>query len=118
MSIAQVEAISAVLAPWRQPRTDHDPGRIPLGLAPAVALGGNCLAGIALLRAGRPARTGRHRPDGFQPDRHDLATAGEKALTAIRAALAETRSKVRKLAAGSALSPADAVRGWVQSSSR
>jgi hypothetical protein len=33
-------AISAVLAPWPKPRAVHDPGKILLDLAVAVALGG------------------------------------------------------------------------------
>ncbi|MYR59343.1 IS1380 family transposase, partial [Streptomyces sp. SID625] len=37
------QAISAALAPWRKPRAVHDPGRILLDVALAVALGGDCL---------------------------------------------------------------------------
>lgn len=38
------QAISAALAPWRRPRAVHDPGKILLDVALAVALGGDCLA--------------------------------------------------------------------------
>jgi hypothetical protein len=38
------------LAPWRAPRAVHDPGKIIADLAAAVALGGDCLADIAVLR--------------------------------------------------------------------
>src|SRR3954454_21363551 len=44
-------AMSAALAPWRRPRTVHDPGKILLDLALAAALGGDCLADIGMLRA-------------------------------------------------------------------
>ncbi|MFD5065145.1 transposase, partial [Streptomyces sp. NPDC058394] len=44
-------AISAALAPSRRPRAVHDPGKILLDVALAVALGGDCLADVAMLRA-------------------------------------------------------------------
>ena len=44
-------AISAALARWRKPRAVHDPGKVLLDLAPAVALGGDCLSDVAVLRA-------------------------------------------------------------------
>ncbi len=45
------QAISAALAPWRKPRAVHDAGKILVDLAPAVALGGDCLTDIALPRS-------------------------------------------------------------------
>ena len=42
--------LSAALEPWRGPRAVHDPGKIIADLAAAVALGGDCLADIAVLR--------------------------------------------------------------------
>ena len=42
--------LSASLARWRAPRAVHDPGKIIADLAAAVALGGDCLADIAMLR--------------------------------------------------------------------
>jgi Transposase DDE domain group 1 len=39
------------LAPWRLPLAIHDPGKIVLDLALAVALGGDCAADIAAVRA-------------------------------------------------------------------
>ena len=44
-------ALSTALAPWRKPRAVHDPGKIILDLALALALGGDCLADVAMLRA-------------------------------------------------------------------
>jgi hypothetical protein len=42
--------LSQGLERWRAPRAVHDPGKIIADLAAAVALGGDCLAGIAILR--------------------------------------------------------------------
>jgi hypothetical protein len=44
-------ALSAALAPWRRPLAVHNPAKIVLDLAVTLALGGDCLADIALLRA-------------------------------------------------------------------
>ncbi len=55
------QALSAALAPWRKPRAIHDPGKILLDLALAVALGWDCLADIAMLRA-ESASSARWRP--------------------------------------------------------
>lgn len=44
-------AISAALMPWRKPRVVHDPGKVLLDVALAVALGGDCLADAGMLRA-------------------------------------------------------------------
>ncbi|MFD8555314.1 transposase, partial [Streptomyces fradiae] len=45
------QVISAALTPWRKPRAVHDPGKVLLDVALAVALGGDCLADVAVLRA-------------------------------------------------------------------
>ena len=42
--------LSAALQPWRAPRAVHDPGKIVADLAAVLALGGDCLADIAVLR--------------------------------------------------------------------
>lgn len=44
-------ALSQALAPWRRPRAVHDSGKIVLDVVLAVALGGDCLANAAVLRA-------------------------------------------------------------------
>ncbi|MEU8741382.1 IS1380 family transposase [Streptomyces halstedii] len=91
-------AISASLAPWRKARAVHDPGKILLDVALAVALGGDCLADVAMLRA---------EPSVFGPVASDptvsrlidtLATSRKKALRAIRAARAQARECVWRLA--------------------
>ena len=43
--------LSAALARWRRPLAVHDPGKVITDLAVTLALGGDCLADIALLRA-------------------------------------------------------------------
>jgi hypothetical protein len=43
-------ALSAALAPWRKPLAVHDPAKVMLDLAVTLALGGDCLADVALLR--------------------------------------------------------------------
>jgi hypothetical protein len=42
--------LSSALGRWRRPAAVHDPGKVLLDLALAVALGGDCLADIAVLR--------------------------------------------------------------------
>jgi GMC oxidoreductase/Transposase DDE domain group 1 len=51
------------LARWRAERAIHDPGKIVSDLAVAVALGGDCLADIAVLRA----EPGLHGPVASDP---------------------------------------------------
>jgi Transposase DDE domain group 1 len=43
--------LSAALARWRKPLAIHDPGKIITDLALSLALGGDCLADLAVLRA-------------------------------------------------------------------
>jgi Transposase DDE domain group 1 len=43
--------LSRQLAPWRAPRSVHDPGKMILDLAISIALGGDCLADAAVVRA-------------------------------------------------------------------
>jgi hypothetical protein len=43
--------LSRALAPWRPARSVHDPGKTMLDLAVTLALGGDCLADVAVLRA-------------------------------------------------------------------
>lgn len=44
-------AVSAALVPWRRARAVRDPGKILLDVVLAVALGGDCLADVGMLRA-------------------------------------------------------------------
>jgi hypothetical protein len=54
-------ALAAALSPWRKPLAIHDPGKVVLDLALTLALGGDCLAEVALLRADRGSTAGSRR---------------------------------------------------------
>jgi hypothetical protein len=78
--------LSQGLARWRAPRAVHDPGKIVADLAAAVALGGDCLAGVAVLRE-QPELAGPVASDPVVSRLvRDLAADGPRALKAIRAA--------------------------------
>jgi hypothetical protein len=90
--------LSVALERWRPGRAVHDPGKILTDLAVALALGGDCLADIALLRA---------EPELFGPVASDpvvsrlvgrLAADAPRALKAIRAARAAARERAWPLA--------------------
>ncbi|HZC51067.1 MAG TPA: IS1380 family transposase [Mycobacterium sp.] len=86
------------LARWRKPMAVHDPGKVVCDLAVALALGGDCLADIALLRA-EPAVFGRVASDPTVSRTIDaLAADAPRALKAIDAARAAARSQVWRLA--------------------
>jgi hypothetical protein len=90
--------LSQGLARWRAPRAVHDPGKIVADLAAAVALGGDCLADIAVLRE-QPELAG---PVASDPVVSRLVTTlaadGPRALKAIRAARAAARERAWALA--------------------
>jgi hypothetical protein len=91
-------ALSQALASWRRPRAVHDPGKMLLDLAVATALGGDCLADVAVLRA-EPQVFGLVASDPtFSRLIDTLAGAGPKALAAIRGARAQVRERVWGLA--------------------
>jgi hypothetical protein len=94
--------LDAALEQWRQPRAVHSPGKIVTDLAVAVALGGDCLADVAMLRA---------QPELFGPAASDpvvsrlvtrLAADAPRALKAIRAARAAARQRAWELAGDAA----------------
>lgn len=66
-------ALSMALAPWRRPMAVHDPGKMITDLAIALALGGDCLADIALLRAEPAVFELRHRRRARCEDRIRIA---------------------------------------------
>ncbi|KPI02747.1 hypothetical protein OK006_7544 [Actinobacteria bacterium OK006] len=85
----------------------HDPGKILLDVALAVALGGDCLADVGMLRA-EPAVFGPVDSDPAVSRLIDvLASAGPKALAAIRTARDHVREHVWKLAGKRPRTPAD-----------
>jgi hypothetical protein len=91
-------ALSAGLSPWRKPLAVHDPGKVVVDLALTLALGGDCLADIALLRA-EPAVFGRVASDSTVSRTIDaLAADAPAALRAIDTARAGARARVWALA--------------------
>jgi hypothetical protein len=94
--------LSAALERWRPQRALHRPGKIIADLAVALALGGDCLADVAMLRA---------QPELFGPVASDpvvsrlvgrLAADAPRALKAIRAARAAARQRAWELAGDAA----------------
>jgi hypothetical protein len=94
--------LDTALERWRQPRAVHGPGKIVTDLAVALALGGDCLADVAMLRA---------QPDLFGPVASDpvvsrlvarLAADVPRALKAIRSARAAARARAWELAGDAA----------------
>jgi hypothetical protein len=90
--------LSAVLAPWRKPLAIHDPAKVIADLAISLALGGDCLADVALLRA-EPSVFGLVASDPTVSRTIDgLAADADRALTAINTARAAARARVWRLA--------------------
>ena len=94
--------LDAALERWRPTRAVHGPGKIVTDLAVALALGGDCLADVAMLRA---------QPELFGPVASDpvvsrlvtrLAADAPRALKAIRAARAAARERAWELAGDAA----------------
>ena len=86
--------LSQALSPWRSARATHDPGKVLIDVATAVALGGDCLADVAAVRA---------QPDVFGSVASDptvsrvfavLAGDVDRAVTAIREVRARARAAV------------------------
>jgi hypothetical protein len=91
-------SLSVALSPWRKPLAVHDPGKVLLDLTLALALGGDCLADIALLRA-EPGVFGPVASDPTVSRTIDaLAVDAPKALAAINAARAKGRARAWMLA--------------------
>jgi hypothetical protein len=94
--------LSRGLARWRAPRAVHDPGKIIADLATAVALGGDCLADIAVLRE-QPELAGPVASDPVVSRLvRDLAAEGPRALKAVRGARAAARERAWALAGDNA----------------
>jgi len=95
-------ALSWALAPWRKPLAVHDPAKVLLDLALTLAVGGDCLADVAVLRA-EPGVYGRVASDPTVSRTIDvLAADANRALAAIGAARAAARARVWALTGGQA----------------
>ena len=91
-------ALSPALARWRKPHAVHDPAKVVLDLAVTLALGGDCLADIALLRSA-PGVFGPVASDPTVSRTIDaLAADAPAALAAIDAARAAARARAWPLA--------------------
>jgi hypothetical protein len=91
-------ALSQALARWRKPHAVHDPAKVVLDLAVTLALGGDCLADIALLRS-EPGVFGLVASDPTVSRTIDvLAEDAPAALAAIDTARAAARARAWKLA--------------------
>ena len=94
--------LSRGLSRWRAPRAVHDPGKVVADLAAAVALGGDCLADIALLRE-QPELAGPVASDPVVSRLvSQLAADLPRALKAVRSARAQARERAWALAGGAA----------------
>jgi len=92
------QELSTALDRWRKPTAVHDPAKIMLDLAVTLALGGDCLSDIALLRA-EPGVYGRVASDPTVSRTIDVLAADvEASLKAIDAARAAARAQVWGLA--------------------
>ena len=90
-------ALSARLRPWRAVRARHDPGKVVLDLAVAIALGGDCLADLAVVRS-QPQLFGQVASDPTVSRLiAALAADAPAALAAVRAARAAARENVWRL---------------------
>ncbi|WP_433655183.1 IS1380 family transposase [Nocardia sp. CA-128927] len=85
--------LSEQLGPWRKPMAVHDPGKIVLDLAVTLAVGGDCAADVALLRA-EPGVFGLVASDPtVSRTITALAAQAPKALAAIASARADARAQ-------------------------
>ena len=91
-------ALSEALSPWRKPFTTHDPGKVVLDLAIALALGGDALADVGVLR-GEPGVFGRVASDPtVSRTIAALAADPERAIAAINTARQAARARAWALA--------------------
>jgi hypothetical protein len=92
------QGLAGGLARWRAPRAVHEPGKILADLVMTLALGGDCLADVAVLRA-QPELAG---PVASDPVISRLVAAlaaeGPRALRAIRQVRAAARERAWALA--------------------
>ena len=91
-------ALSAALSRWRKPTAVHDPAKVVLDLAVTLALGGDALSDVAVLRA-EPGVYGPVASDPTVSRSIDaLAADARRALAAINLARAQARARVWALA--------------------
>jgi hypothetical protein len=85
--------LSAALAPWRTPTARYHPAKVLPDLAVELAVGGDCLADIARLRA-EPGVFGRVASDPTVSRMIDaLAADADRALKAINSDISQVGTK-------------------------
>ena len=84
--------LSRALAPWKKQFARHDPGKILTDLALMLAVGGECLADVATLRA-EPEVYG---PVASDPTTSRLLTTLAADVDKVENAISTARRKVRK----------------------
>jgi hypothetical protein len=90
--------LSGALARWRPRLAVHDPAKVVLDLAVGLAIGGDCLADVAVLRA-EPRVFGRVASDPTVSRTIDrLAADADRVLAAIDGARAAARARAWRLA--------------------
>jgi hypothetical protein len=82
------------LAPWTRSRAVHDPARVVLQLAYSLALGGDCLADISMLRDATAVVGAVPSDPTVSRVVDDLAAGGQPVLDAVAAAHAAARARV------------------------
>ena len=91
-------ALSAALRRWRPRLAVHDPAKVLLDLALGLAIGGDCLADVALLRA-QPGVFGLVASDPTVSRTIDrLADDADKVLAAVEGARAVARARAWRMA--------------------
>ena len=85
--------LSSRLGPWRLPLAIHDPGKIVLDVAVAVALGGDAACDVAVLRPSRGCSGWWPRTRGVSRLIARLAEDPDGALAAISSARAVARER-------------------------
>jgi hypothetical protein len=97
-AVGLTAALSEAVTPWRRPLARHDPGKVLLDLAVSLAVGGDCLADLAQLRAA-PEVFGAVASDPTVSRLIDtLAADASAALAAIASARASARARAWSLA--------------------
>lgn len=90
------------LARWRRPGAEHDPANVVLVLAATLALGGDCLADVAVLRTALVVCEAVVSDPTVSSAMTALAAGAPAELAALKTDRAAARAQVRERTAGHA----------------